>query len=548
MKRPNIVIFNPDQMRADSMAHLGNPASVTPNLDSFAREDAVSFRNAYSQSPVCVPSRCSFLTGLYPHVRGHRTMNHMLHQDEKSLFRELKEAGYFVWMNDRNDFLPAQVEGVFDENSSEFYSGKKRGKEYVNPQPESSDEKGFYSFYRGEIQTDSKGKHYSNDDASVDAAIEFLQRRPEEQPFCIFLGLAYPHPEYEVEEPYFSAINPVNLPVRLKTPQALSEMPRMMQELLKMQNLQDLPEEDWEKIRTCYLGMVMKVDAQFGRLCKALKEAGIYDDTDIYFLSDHGDYTGDYGLPEKAQNLYQDCLVNVPLLIKPHKGVQVSPGIADGMTELVDFYATVQDLADLSSSHFHFGKSLRPLLADRNLQNRNFVFCEGGRLAAERLACSETNGEPMDRNLVYYPRLTLQNIDDIAHTKATMIRSDRYKYVFRLYEKHEFYDLERDPGETCNLIDQPEYSEEILKMRYELLKWYQETCDTIPFEQDSRQSPESFWLMIQNQLPENTNISKAEVMEWIRNNTNNIGVFMKLIKNLKMQENPKAEHNNVHPT
>lgn len=94
--KPNIIIFNPDQMRADSLAHLGNPASITPNLDRFAHEDAVSFRNAFCQNTVCVPSRCSFLTGLYPHVRGHRTMSYMLHEDESSLLSELKQSGYYV--------------------------------------------------------------------------------------------------------------------------------------------------------------------------------------------------------------------------------------------------------------------------------------------------------------------------------------------------------------------------------------------------------------------------------------------------------------------
>lgn len=107
-KRPNIVIFNPDQMRNDALAHMGNPASLTPFLDEFAQTDAVSFRNAFCQNPVCAPSRCSFLTGLYPHVRGHRTMSHLLRPGEPSLFSELKEAGYHVWMNGRNDLVAGQ--------------------------------------------------------------------------------------------------------------------------------------------------------------------------------------------------------------------------------------------------------------------------------------------------------------------------------------------------------------------------------------------------------------------------------------------------------
>lgn len=72
-RRPNIIIFNPDQMRADALHHMGNPASITPNFDSLLA-DGVSFENAYCQNPVCSPSRCSFMSGWYPHVRGHRTM------------------------------------------------------------------------------------------------------------------------------------------------------------------------------------------------------------------------------------------------------------------------------------------------------------------------------------------------------------------------------------------------------------------------------------------------------------------------------------------
>lgn len=86
-KRPHIIIFNPDEMRADALHHLGNTAAVTPNLDRFASEDAVSFSAAFCQNPVCVPSRCSFFTGLYPHVMGHRTMAHLLHPGESHLLQ-----------------------------------------------------------------------------------------------------------------------------------------------------------------------------------------------------------------------------------------------------------------------------------------------------------------------------------------------------------------------------------------------------------------------------------------------------------------------------
>ncbi len=94
-ERPNILWFVADQMRWDSMAHAGNPAAVTPNLDALAQE-GVSFDSAYCQNPVCVPSRCSFLTGLYPHTLGHRTMHFMMRKEDPNILKTMKEAGYEV--------------------------------------------------------------------------------------------------------------------------------------------------------------------------------------------------------------------------------------------------------------------------------------------------------------------------------------------------------------------------------------------------------------------------------------------------------------------
>ena len=107
-RRPNIILFNPDQWRGDVLGHLGHPAAVTPNLDRLVREDGVSFSRAFCQNPICTPSRCSFMTGWYPHVRGHRTQHFMLQPDEPNLLKVLKDNGYFVWWGGKNDLVPAQ--------------------------------------------------------------------------------------------------------------------------------------------------------------------------------------------------------------------------------------------------------------------------------------------------------------------------------------------------------------------------------------------------------------------------------------------------------
>ena len=106
-RRPDIIVINPDQMRADSLHHLGNLASYTPNLDTLA-DEGVSFSNAFCQNPVCVPSRCSFMTGTYPHTNGHRTMSYLLQPDEDNLFTDMKNAGYYTISSARGDLMAGQ--------------------------------------------------------------------------------------------------------------------------------------------------------------------------------------------------------------------------------------------------------------------------------------------------------------------------------------------------------------------------------------------------------------------------------------------------------
>ncbi|MBP3890667.1 MAG: sulfatase-like hydrolase/transferase [Solobacterium sp.] len=485
-KKPNIIIFNPDEMRVDAMRHMGNPAALTPFLDSFAQTDAVSFRNAVCQNPVCVPSRCSFFTGLYPHVNGHRTMSYLLRPGENTLFNELKKAGYYVWMNARNDLYAGQYENWFEASADEIEYGENYKQTEIPKGQREEGDKDYYSHYEGKIEVQGEEAYYSKDDADVDACIERIKNKKTDQPFCMFLGLYYPHVPYKVEEPYYSMIDRTKLLPRI-LPEACSNKPRIEEMIRTNQNMQAYTEEDWNELRAVYLAMCTKVDTQFKKVCDALKEAGEYDNTAIFFFSDHGDFTGDYGLSEKAQNCFEDCLVKVPFLVKPPKGYEIQPGISDSLVELVDFYATAMEFANVEPDHTHFGKSVVPILKDPTFEQRTFVYCEGGRMPGEE-HCDEfhangKNGTP--KNHLYWPRHFAQTDDD-AHTKGTMIRNHKYKYILRNNGKDEFYDLEKDHGETTNCIASKEYENTIRDMQIELLRWYQATCDIVPKDYDKR--------------------------------------------------------------
>jgi arylsulfatase A-like enzyme len=232
--------------------------------------------------------------------------------------------------------------------------------------------------------------------------------------------------------------------------------------------------------------MCARVDHQFGLVLDALRQRGIYDDTAVVFFSDHGDFTGDYGLVEKTQNTFQDCLVRVPLLVKPPAGTPVQPRVTDALVELIDIPATVEALCGIEPRHTHFGRSLLPILAGETDAGRDAVFCEGGRRRGERQAMELEAGIHDDPAALYWPRLSLQVESDAAHTYAVMCRTTTHKYVRRLYEPDELYDLRADPSELSNRIDDPEYANLAVALRDRILTHFMETADVVPFDADRR--------------------------------------------------------------
>ena len=352
-QKPHIIIFNPDQWRGDVMGHFGNPAAVTPNLDALVETGAVSFSAAFCQNPVCTPSRCSFMTGWYPHVRGHRTMFHMLHpeRDEPNLLKILKDNGYFVWWGGKNDLIPGQDgwEAYCDiryQPTAEDYERWKltpregtHGGDLAWRGPADGDN--FYSFMKGRLDKKDERIYCDPDWALILGAIDFIHGYDGDQPLCIYLPMSYPHPPYCVEEPFFSQIERSALPRRVPTPADWEGKPSILQGIYENQHLAGWDEARWDELRATYYGMCTRLDHQFGLLMDVLKSAGLYDDAAVFCFSDHGDYTGDFGIVEKTQNTLEDCLTRVPFVIKPPQTQSVEPRVCDALVELIDFCATV---------------------------------------------------------------------------------------------------------------------------------------------------------------------------------------------------------------
>lgn len=466
--RPNIVMFMPDQLRADSVGAFGNPVVQTPNIDALARRGTI-FRNAFSQHSLCGPSRVSMFTGWYPHVGGHRTLTNLLKPWEPNLLKSLKESGYNVaWVGQRGDtFAPGVTEA-----STDFAGWIVRPEFGFEPCPFPEGHKLRYSFYHGRRKHDRVVLDF--DEATVQSAENWIAAGPPE-PWVLFAALIFPHPPFEVEEPWFSLHSRKDIPPR--APAMLDDKPRYMRAMYDRYELARLDEDDFSEIRATYYGMISRVDDQLGRVMRAVDRAGFGARTVTAFFTDHGEYAGDFGLVEKWPAGVSECLVRNPLVF-------AGPGLREGqvsdeMVELIDLTPTMMELGEVAPKYTQFGKSLAPLLRGEGGAHRARAFSEGGYLTIEEHQFERARF-PYDR------KSAIMHEEPITMGRAVALRDRKWTYIYRLYEPSELYDRENDPLEVTNLAGRPEYAELERKSRDQILAWLCETSDVIPWEEDPR--------------------------------------------------------------
>jgi arylsulfatase A-like enzyme len=245
--------------------------------------------------------------------------------------------------------------------------------------------------------------------------------------------------------------------------------------------MNEITADDLREIVAVYYGMITKADANLGRIIDALKESGAWDNTVVVATSDHGDFAGDYHLTEKAQNTFQDVLVNVPLAVRA-PGCPALPAPSDALVEWIDLLPTLAEACGIELGHTHFGRSLLPLLRGETAEHREYVFSEGGALADE----PHTHETDRPRDEMYWARVALQITEPEVHGKAAMIRSKDWKYVRRLYDTDETYDLRNDPDEVSNLIADPSASAVRDELAAAMAAWFLETGDQVPWRWDLR--------------------------------------------------------------
>jgi arylsulfatase A-like enzyme len=442
--RPNILWYVTDQQRFDTIAALGNAHVRTPTIDSLV-ETGVAFTHAYCQSPICTPSRASFMTGMYPsRIHNCRNGNDTWPDHPPLISKQMADAGYDCGMIGKFHLLSSghRTEPRLDDGYRYWrFSHAPRddwpeGHHYADWVREQGGDLDALRESPERVPTELHQTKWASD-----CAIEFIDQ-PRSEPWMLTLNVYDPHPPFIPPQSYADKYDPATLPGPYFQQSDLEEQKKFAD--IDFQTGSVPPEEfDGQQVQAWYYAMIEQIDDQLKRILDHLDATGQRDNTVIVFASDHGETLGDHGLLYKGCRFYEG-LVRVPLIFswpgQLQKNVQ-----SDALVELTDMSATLLELAGLEPPAAMQGQSLMPILRGEASpeHHREFVRCEYFDALDPHFCTNEGD-----------------------HTFATMYRDRQHKLV--VYHGHdlgELFDLEADPWEFNNLWDSPEHQ----PLKYDLL-------------------------------------------------------------------------------
>jgi arylsulfatase A-like enzyme len=472
--RPNIVFIAVDDLRPE-LGCYGADYVVSPNIDRLASQGLV-FERAYCQSAVCNPSRASLMTGKRPdslHVWDLRSDMRTLNPEVVTLGQHLQTYGYHsvgigkIFHNTLPD--PAtwsepklHIEGYpFDPDA--VYRGQEgiRGQEEKKAKIiEAGDEARaidqFGQWYLKAQATECVDVPDSAyfDGAQTDVVIDKLVELKElDQPFFFAVGYYRPHLPFNAPKKYWDLYDRENIPLP-DNPNLPEEIPEMainnLRELRGYTDFKDivhptegtLDEDRTRLLRHGYFASVSYVDAQVGKLMRALEDLGLDQNTIVVLWGDHGWKLGEHNSWCKMTNLEIDA--RVPLILRV-------PGMSDGgsrteaLVEFVDIYPTLCDLAGIPVPDDLEGRSFGPLVADPTRPWKTAAFTQ-------------------------FLREGIWIAPDGVEYMGYSVRTDRYRYTEWLnwetkeLAATELYDHQRDPLETRNVADKPDYADARVEM------------------------------------------------------------------------------------
>lgn len=437
-EKPNFIILFSDDQQADSIGAWGNPHIETPHLDSLVKQ-GFSFRNAYcggSFSPaVCVASRSMLMTGRHwTQIEDKGEWNGLA-----TLPETLTGLGYHShivgkWHNGRKTLLRS-----FQSGSSVFLGGMTNHLEVP-----------LSDVRAGKLENERVARGFSST-MFADAAVGFIEQ-DQKAPFFLYVAFTAPHDTRNPPTKYREMYYEKNLPL----PKNLLPVHPFDNGLLspkyRDENLAPWPRPP-EMIRDQiaeYYGLITHLDEQVGRVLKALAESPHAENTYVIFTSDHGLALGRHGLMGK-QSLYEHSM-RTPLII-------AGPDVP----------------ADSASEAFVYLHDLHPTL----------------------LGLAGHSGKPADAVADLSPiwRGTRKSVRDTAfmafQRQIRSVRDERWKLlIYPEIHHRQLYDLEKDPGETTNLVGKPEHEATVTRLTSAMKKWQQRVGDDQPLASRERKSME----------------------------------------------------------
>ncbi len=523
MGPPNVLWICSDQQRWDTLGCYGNPFVRTPNLDRLAGLGTL-FENCYSQSPVCTPSRASFLTGRYPRTTRCRQNGQDIPEDEVLVTRLLADAGYDCGLAGKlhlsaccpsacpdRERRPRMAEGdgyrVFhwshhpdDDWPTNDYQDWLREKGRVLERRRHPDTK-WVSFGPPE---DSHQTTWC-----AEKAMEFIAEHARaDTPWLFSVNMFDPHHPFDPPEEYLDRYMPLlhEVPLPNYVEGELAGKPRYQR--INHEGAyggkgffpySEMSETDHRLVRAAYWAMCDLIDAQVGRMLDALSESGQDRDTLVIFTSDHGEMLGDHGIYLKGPFFYEPA-VHVPLIIS-WPGV-VESGRCSGLVELVDLAQTLLDAAGVPHHPGMQGRSLWPVLrgtgpgrvddALRTTRHRDSVYCEYyNALGSHRNPTAQMTMVRTRRYKIAVdhswsvgttaaPDEDRQDGQDAGSSQSCTSPLNDVVSSGPRGAGGELYDLEKDPTETRNLWNCPGYAGVKADMLLELSNRMAWTVDPLP--------------------------------------------------------------------
>lgn len=354
--QPNLLLIISDQHNADVMGCAGDPVVRTPHLDALAAA-GTRFDSAYCGSPLCVPSRMTFMTGRHCSDIDVWTNGCTLASDIPTFAHSLGAAGYDVALGGRMHFVgPDQRHGFHRRLIGDVTAPDPGGPgPDLGPIPLCTTGQSAQGV---RIAGPGRTAYQAYDEAVLAACQEYLQE-DHDRPFCLVTGLVLPHcPYIAPKELYDYYHDRVTLPPA--PPDGYDALPptRLMRQ---QRDHVSLKEKEIRAARAAYYALVEYCDGLVGALLHTLHQAGLGDDTVVLYTSDHGESAGENGLWSKTS--FYEGSVAVPLIAS-------GPGLPAGRscalnTSLLDLGPTLIEIAGATPLPRVAGRSLLPLLHDR---------------------------------------------------------------------------------------------------------------------------------------------------------------------------------------